>query len=183
MAEYLIQGETLINMADKIRVLNGVEGAMTPVQMDGNLGEVNDEVGSQAELIAQIASALEGKAGGSGPETCTLEIRQYPSPNTNYINFPFKCYYTQLVDGKLQTSSVSLNGSVTIENVPVLHPLYFMASANNCIIYSCTMSGTNCTSQRIQDIGGIGFVKVVPGEALAGTVGLISGYCYGVSKS
>lgn len=64
MAEYLIQSETLTNMADKIRVLNGVEGAMTPAQMDGNLGEVNVEVDEQTDLIAQIASALEGKAGG-----------------------------------------------------------------------------------------------------------------------
>lgn len=46
MAEMLIQSETLTNMADKIRVLNGVEGAMTPAQMDGNLGEVNNEVSS-----------------------------------------------------------------------------------------------------------------------------------------
>lgn len=64
MAEYLIQGETLTSIADKIRILNGVEGALTTAQMDGHLGETNDEVDSQAELIAQIASALEGKASG-----------------------------------------------------------------------------------------------------------------------
>ena len=64
MAEYLIQGETLTNMADKIRILNGVEGALTTAQMDGNLGEANTDVATEADLIAQIASALEGKAGG-----------------------------------------------------------------------------------------------------------------------
>lgn len=64
MSEYLIQGETLTNMADKIRVLNGVEGAMTPAQMDGNLGEANADVSTEADLIAQISSVLEGKAGG-----------------------------------------------------------------------------------------------------------------------
>jgi hypothetical protein len=66
MSEYLIQGETLTSMADKIRTLNGVEGALTTAQMDSNLGEANTEVGEQADLIAQISSALEGKAGGSG---------------------------------------------------------------------------------------------------------------------
>lgn len=79
MAEYLIQGETLANMADKIRVLNGVEGAMTPAQMNGNLGEVSAEVDEQAELIAQIASALEGKAAGGGgesPEQTALILEQ-----------------------------------------------------------------------------------------------------------
>jgi hypothetical protein len=30
MAKYLIQGETLTSIADKIRVLSGTEGAMTP---------------------------------------------------------------------------------------------------------------------------------------------------------
>lgn len=75
MAEYLIQGETLESMADKIRILNGVEGALTTAQMDGNLGEVNVEVDEQAELIEQIASALEGKAGGSASyDTCAVTI-------------------------------------------------------------------------------------------------------------
>lgn len=76
MAEYLIQSETLTSIADKIRVLSGAEGAMTPAQMDGNLGEVNTEVVDQAELIAQIASALEGKAGGNNSQlkTCHISI-------------------------------------------------------------------------------------------------------------
>ena len=81
MAEYLIQGETLESMADKIRILNGVSGNMTPAQMDGNLGEANTEVSEQADLIAQISSALEGKAGSGGG--ITLPTLSNPAASEN----------------------------------------------------------------------------------------------------
>ena len=85
MAEYLIQGETLANMADKIRVLNDVEGAMTPAQMDGNLGEVSVDVSTEADLIAQIASALEGKeAGSSGGGTIRVEVQNFSASPVYY---------------------------------------------------------------------------------------------------
>jgi hypothetical protein len=90
MTEYLIKGETLESMADKIRILNGVEGALTTAQMDSNLGEANTEVGEQADLIAQISSALEGKAVGSGSasyDTCTVQINDYIYKK--YIPFSF----------------------------------------------------------------------------------------------
>ena len=66
MAEYIIQGETLTSLADQIRILSGEEGAMTASSMKNNLQDVNSEVGDQADLIAQIVSTLDGKAGGSG---------------------------------------------------------------------------------------------------------------------
>jgi hypothetical protein len=74
MATYRIKGETLENMADKIRILNGVEGAMTPAQMNGNLGEANADVSTEADLIAQISSALEGKASDNGSDTKVASI-------------------------------------------------------------------------------------------------------------
>ena len=66
MAEMLIQSESLTSIADKIRVLSGTEDAMGLDDMAEHVGEANEEVGSQADLIAQIATALEGKAAAGG---------------------------------------------------------------------------------------------------------------------
>lgn len=67
MAEMLIQSESLTSIADKIRVLSGTTNAMGLDAMANHVGEANTNVNTEAGLIAQIASALEGKAaGGSG---------------------------------------------------------------------------------------------------------------------
>lgn len=47
MAEYLIQGETLVALGDQIRTLSGTEGTMVPSQMTSNVQSANDEVDAQ----------------------------------------------------------------------------------------------------------------------------------------
>lgn len=77
MAKYFIQDETLTNLADKIRVLNGTEESMTPTQMNENLSDANNEVDIQSGLINQLSELLDGKAisGSSGEvETCIGSI-------------------------------------------------------------------------------------------------------------
>lgn len=65
MAEYLIQEETLVGLADEIRELSGTTGKLGLDAMTTNVGAANDTVDSQASIISQIANALEGKAGGA----------------------------------------------------------------------------------------------------------------------
>jgi hypothetical protein len=74
MAEMLIQSETLTAIADKIRVLSGTEDAMGLDDMATHVGEANTDVATEAGLIEQIASALEGKAGGSGDTGSAMQF-------------------------------------------------------------------------------------------------------------
>lgn len=61
MAEYLIKGETLENMADKIRILNGVDGKLTTAQMDSNLEVANTNI--------ENAFTAVGNKGGTVPQS------------------------------------------------------------------------------------------------------------------
>jgi hypothetical protein len=65
MAEMLVQSESLTSIADKIRVLSGTESAMGLDDMANHVGEANTDVATEADLIVQIAGALEGKVAGS----------------------------------------------------------------------------------------------------------------------
>lgn len=53
-------------LADEVKKLRGGNESITLAQMEDELLSVNDEVDVQAELLVQIAAALEGKAAGSG---------------------------------------------------------------------------------------------------------------------
>jgi hypothetical protein len=79
MAEMLIQSESLTAIADKIRVLSGTTNAMGLDAMETHVDEANTNVSTEADLIARISSALEGKAvsggggsGGGNGETCNV---------------------------------------------------------------------------------------------------------------
>lgn len=62
MAKYLIQSESLTAIADEIRVLSDTEDAMSLSAMESHISEANIDITTQADLITQIASALENKA-------------------------------------------------------------------------------------------------------------------------
>lgn len=69
MAEMLIQSESLTPIADQIRVLSGTTEPMGLDAMENHVGEANTNVATEASLIAQITTALEGKANDSGSDS------------------------------------------------------------------------------------------------------------------
>lgn len=74
-AEYLIQEETLTGLAGSLRTLNGSTASMDATQMKPIVDEANTELESQASVIAQIKSALSGKALTEGDGAIIEEIQ------------------------------------------------------------------------------------------------------------
>lgn len=139
MAEYLIQGETLTAIGDKIRVLNGAEDAMTPSEMTSAVGEVNTEVSTQADLIAQITNVLQGKSGGSGGteiETCTGTI--------SFGGLAMDEYPVYYVDENLDLQTVDGGNTSTIKVM------------KNSIIYSDYGMGFSGGATGLVDYSGYG---------------------------
>ena len=65
-------------IADEIRTLSGTTEAIGLDAMVTHVGEANDEVDNQVELLAQAVAALEGKASSSGSgEDVTAETDEY----------------------------------------------------------------------------------------------------------
>ena len=66
MAEYLIKSETMQAIADPIKEISGIETRITPAQVGAAAEEANTEVNTQANLMRQILTALNGKSVGEG---------------------------------------------------------------------------------------------------------------------
>lgn len=66
--------EKMTNLADEIRVLSGTEDKLGLDAMATHVCDANDEVSTQAELLGQIATALQGKMAGSSGEQAAPEI-------------------------------------------------------------------------------------------------------------
>ncbi|MBE5800051.1 MAG: hypothetical protein E7321_08905 [Clostridiales bacterium] len=92
--------------------LNAVNGGTAASTMQGAVDNTETLASSQATLISQIASALEGKAtggGGTSIETCTLTLEG------EYLT-DVAC--TRLVDGETVYENLyTENGFMTIENL------------------------------------------------------------------
>lgn len=91
MAEMLVKSESLTSIADKIRVLKGTTEPMGLNTMAEHVDEANTDVATEANLIAQISAALDGKAAGDNgssggvAEPCTIYL---------FDSFGFRIYYS-----------------------------------------------------------------------------------------
>lgn len=89
-------------IADKVRSLLGISTKQSLDSMSANLDSIVDEVDTQADLINQIITNLNGKvAGGSGSSGATNELVTVTftaPPFTSYIGY---------IDGNLQSFYIS----------------------------------------------------------------------------
>ena len=111
MAEMLIQSESLVSIADKIRVLSGTEDGMSLSTMENYVDNANADINTEADLIAQIAVALKGKAVEGGDSDPILQDKTVtPTAETQVVS------YDSIYDG---LRSVTVNGDSNLipENI------------------------------------------------------------------
>lgn len=111
-------------LANEIRELSGTSDKLGLDAMTTQLGEANDDINNQIDLIAQISSALEGKASGGGGspssnniKSCTVVIDMTNVSFGNLYEVDYSIYGN---NGRvaIQTHLVS-DAITTIENVLV----------------------------------------------------------------
>lgn len=99
---YLIQKDTLDNIAAQSMSIAGKTEAVTTNDIISDLTEANTEIGLQSDLISEISAALDGKAGVS--ELATIQIGYgYNSISTG------AAYYTK--NGILVTETIDMTAS------------------------------------------------------------------------
>ena len=114
--QILMEKDRLQPLADNIKVLKGSD-SITLQQMEDTIEETNTDITSQTDLIAQLASALQGKSVPGGVETCSVNIFCVDGD----VDVT-ECSYIGLTDGEIDwcTAEIYNEGApfdITIENV------------------------------------------------------------------
>ena len=137
--------EKMTALADEIRELSGTTTAKSIDAMTTDVNAANTEINDQTNLIAQIYAALEDKAGGgsSNIETCTVDIRHYPTYDVNQA-IDQVVYQTLDENGNIIVKELSSsNGTIdytvdtfSLANVVCPSILYIYGGSTSAIINS-----------------------------------------------
>lgn len=125
MAKYLIEDTTLTNIADEVRELSDLSKPITPEYMINYLNAANADVGTQTEIIEEIAAALEGKAAGGGDSGGSSGVQTYTGTVYGFGglgSMPDRLLYYTDENFILQELIISPNEEVTIAvlaNTPI----------------------------------------------------------------
>lgn len=134
METYLIQKETLVNIANKVRELSVVEDELSLIDIQDLLNNANIDVHVEAQLIEQIISALKDKTLGSGNNvvevcpsiTVSIESSPWPSDSTqlSHLSYYFNGERQVIIDHTLNNNiSMSYGDTYTFYNIDTNSPI------------------------------------------------------------
>lgn len=151
--------EKMTALADEVRTLSGVTEEKSLDDLISDTTAANGEVDAQTELIGQIMTALDGKAGGSGDgdgsiETCTVSISEF-----EFATSTITIYFLQS-DGNVNSDTVISAGQTVTLSVAkgfiIVQDSYKgdaitglcsegieqIVSASGCSVFNVTKDGT-----------------------------------------
>lgn len=147
--DYLVKDTTLTSLADGVRGITGGTAAITTGEMISALNDAETEVDSQADLIAQLISILDGAGVTVDDEICVGKCRFTVQPGELYNSAQVYCV-SKLSSGSLifgeclEFMGGAEVDSATIEDIPCL----------SVIVVDMAIPSWNCTTSKMVSIGG-----------------------------
>lgn len=118
-------------LADEIRILSGTEGTMGLDAMKTNVNQANSNVNTEADLISQIQTALEGKAGGSGGASVAWQD-VFALPTTYVVSVNSKKYYIEMPnDFKFIAIRFLYNNNYYVSSIAVMNDGSYISNSSN----------------------------------------------------
>lgn len=152
MNEYLVQRQSLENIADEIRVLSGTTEPLGLDEMKTNVNTANTEVAAQATQIEEIMGLLDGKSvsgGGANIDTCS--VRVYSTDGQTCL---YNVQYTAFEDGKVVSKRVVESESFVKQNFDITYENVCCGTVFN--IYGNSQSGIIWTTNGVEEASGYG---------------------------